>query len=760
MEDIEEGVIAINIDDLDEEELEQLAELLEKEEAEKQAALDSLGVYIAGLRSEAIEGRAASGIEDQWREDEEFYAGIDEATKINQGAWNTKPPGRVEASPTGNGSSLFLNITGQYCDSAAASLADMLLTASDIGWSISPSPLPEMIELAEGDLSTELMNGINSAVGRDEVAAKAEADRIVAEASKNLEKARSSAKAAQDQIKDWHIECQYSGENRKVIEDASRIGSGVLKGPIPEKKSFFAYKDGEVITEEKLVPVSRAISPWSLFPESGCGQSIHDGNYIFERDYITAKRLKSLKGAGYIDSQIDLVIEEGPCEATKTPPKEAGVNQNEGKKGTLYEIWYFYGALDKKDMETAGCECEEDVANAHVVMVNNRVIKATDNPLEDGEFPYDVMVWKRMVGSPWGIGIARLIRTPQRVINAAGRNLMDNAGLAGGPMWAYNPGLITPIDGVAELAPRKGWIASEDADMSDMGKAFTFFHMDMRVNELQSIISLGLKFAEDVTGLPMIMQGQMGASAPDTLGQTQILNNNASTVRRRIARLFDDLVTEPHVRRYYRYLLEHSDNEEAKGDFTIEARGSSALVERSIQKQQIMELGQFALNPVYGIDPKKWAAEYLRSEQFDSRLFEYDDEEWQQIVANMAQPQSNDPRLQIAQIKAELDKYIADQKAQRETDKLLQKDKSQQTDNQHEIDMLGMEQAFEAELERMRQAGVKDNILDESKVRINETVMRLTTQKELAAAGNGVKQVARDEVEPIGRANNGKAFQQ
>jgi len=752
--------LEIDIESLSEEEVEQLLELAAKEEAERTEQLDALGVHIASLRSDAIEGRSTSGIEDQWREDEEFYAGIDENSNSSTKAWNSKPPGRVEASPTGSGSTLFLNITGQYCDSSAASLADMLLVASDIGWDISPTPIPELVELAEGKITDSLREGIVKANNGDVQAAQEETDRITAEAKGRIDKARASAKVAQEQIKDWHIECQYSGENRKVIEDASRIGAGVLKGPIPESKKYFAYKDGGIVTDERLVPVSRAISPWSLFPDPGCGQSIHDGNCIFERDYITAKRLKELKNSGYIDSQIDLVLDEGPSEATKIAPTAARVDGKDRKKTGLYEIWYFYGSLEKKDMESAGCPCDDDVANAHVVMVNNHVIKAVENPLENGEYPYDVMVWKRMLDSPWGTGIARLIRTPQRIVNAAGRNLMDNAGLAGGPMWGYNPGLITPIDGVAELAPRKGWIASEDADLSDMSRAFTFFNMDMRVNELQSIISLGLKFAEDVTGLPMIMQGQMGASSPDTLGQTQILNNNASTVRRRIARLFDDLVTEPHVRRYYRYFLEHQEGEDGKGDFTIEARGSSALVERSIQKQQIMDLGRLVNNPVYGIDPKKWAAEYLKSEQFDSRLFEYDDEEWRKIVSNMAQPQSNDPRLQIAEMKGQLEKYIADQKAQIETDKLLQKDESQDRSNTHEVELLSMEQAFDAEIERMRQAGVKDNILDESKVRINETVMRLTTQKELAGAGGPAKQVARNGVEPIGRASNGKAFQQ
>ena len=40
--------------------------------------------------------------------------------------------------------------------------------------------------------------------------------------------------------------------------------------------------------------------------------------------------------------------------------------------------------------------------------------------------------------------------------------------------------------------------------------------------------------AEDITGLPLIMQGS--GSAPDTVGGMQMVNNNASTVLRRIAR--------------------------------------------------------------------------------------------------------------------------------------------------------------------------------------------------------------------------------
>lgn len=755
MDDIEENEESMSDEDRD---LHKQQE--EKEKAEQRDNLDRLGVVIAELRSEAIDGRSTSGIEDIWREDEEFYEGVDDRNRGENGSWKSKPPGRVEAQPNSTGSTVFLNITGQYVDSAAASMGDMLLPTDDNGFSLSATPVAEMVPVSEGNIPEANKQEILQSVGGDPKLAAEVEGKVIKKAILEMEEATLKAEKAQKRIEDWHVECQYTAEVRKVIEDASRIGSGVLKGPIPRMSRALAFIKGEMVTQEVLKPISTSISPWALFPDPGCTESIHDGSYIFERDYITSKALKSLKGSDYLDDQIDAIIEEGPSEATKEAPKGPDISddENAGRK-KQYEIWYFYGEIKKEDMEAAGCECEEDVANAQVTMVNNRIIKATINPLDDGEFPYDVMVWKRRSGSPWGTGVARLIRTPQRVINGAARNLMDNAGLSGGPMWAYKRGVIEPIDGVPELAPRKGWVAAEGADEEDMSKAFTYFKMDMMVNELQAIIQMGLKFAEDVTGLPMIMQGQMGASQPDTLGQTQILNNNASTVRRRIARLFDDLVTEPHVRRYYKYLLAYGENDGEKGDFMIDARGSSNLVERSIQKEQILQMGQMVMNPVYGIDPKKWAKEYLRSEKFDAENFVYDDDEWRQVVEKMSQPQQNDPRLQVAQMRAEVDQAIEQMRLQSK-EKILaatlqQEDEHQDKALQAEASIIQMKQAFDAEMLKLKQAGVKDNILDESKVRINETVMRLQTQKELSGTN-----AATPIVEPRGRAAPGRAYEQ
>ena len=132
-----------------------------------------------------------------------------------------------------------------------------------------------------------------------------------------MDDADDCAKKAETRIYDWMVECNFHAENRKIIHDAARIGVGVLKGPFPDmRKSQAAEKVGGVLKlkiVEKIVPAAKWIDPWNLFPDPACGENIHDGEGIFERDFLTARKLKALKSSkGYIASQIDKVIEEGP----------------------------------------------------------------------------------------------------------------------------------------------------------------------------------------------------------------------------------------------------------------------------------------------------------------------------------------------------------------------------------------------------------------------------------------------------------------
>jgi hypothetical protein len=283
--------------------------------------------------------------------------------------------------------------------------------------------------------------------------------------------------------------------------------------------------------------------------------------------------------------------------------------------------------------------------------------------------------------------------------------------------------------------------------------------IETRQEELMNILQFWLKEAEDVTGMPLLLQGQQG-KAPDTVGGMEMLNNNGSSVLRRLARTFDDRVTEPHIGRYYEWLLLYGPDE-AKGDFTVDARGSSALVERDSQAQQLVQLLGLSVNPAYGIDPELTMTEVLQSWKLDPKSVQLSDEKKAQM-ANQKPPQ--DPRIQVAQINAKVkeDEIVAE--AQIEKMKLdgAAKESQQDRDLKHWIAMV------EAQLADASLTAEQQQSLNNIKATLSGIALRLNTQTDLAMAGHTVDlhkhhspaPVMQPPVQVPGRAPNGKAFEQ
>lgn len=716
--------------------------------------LDALGETLAKTRSEAISARHQLGIDQQWIEDLEFYEGIDDANRGEVGSWNTKPPGQAIAPVAKTGearSTVFVNITRPYVDAAAARIGDMLMPTDDRSFSVDATPVAELADLAQGKVSVEVRKGIlqqfPSADQKDQAISAVQS--MVAKAQADQQEAKDRAKKAQTRIDDWFVECQYHAEGRKVIDDAAKLGTGVLKGPFPVKRRSqkVITENGEMklVMQEKIAPASRRIDPFNVFPDPACGENIHNGSYIWERDFLSKKKLRELKRSpgGYIASQIEKCLLDGPQPATSEAPEPQGINTVDVKG--LFEVWYYHGVIEREDLEAAGCNCGDDqdktVFDAVLTMVNNRVIKAALNHLDTGEFPYDVMVWQRQAGRWTGIGVARQIRTPQRMVNAATRNMLDNAGLSAGPQIVMRLGVVTPADGNPNITPRKLWYVTAEAEINDLNGVFRTYNIESKQEELMAIIEFGLKLAEDVTGLPLLLQGQQG-KAPDTLGGMQMLNNNSSTVLRRLAKLHDDGITEPHVRRYYVWLMQYGDDAE-KGDFQIDARGSSALVERDIQNQAIGQMANIVKDPDFGVDPKKWFKEWCRSMRLDPKSFQYTEEEQKRIDEARAQ-QPVDPRVAVAQLRAQFE------------------EKMQQLDQQFEAHENQLDRQLDVYLKKMEHDGKRILTLDDLKAALAQTAMKLRAQRDLSAASNAVtlhKNAVAPPTEPAGRAPVGQSFQ-
>lgn len=599
---------------------------------------DLRGQFLLALlakRREAISGRAGSGIEEEWTEDEEHYQGIDDANRAFQNAnqlYRSRKAAVIGGTkqPQAARSVVFLNITRPYVDAASARVADMLLPTDDRSWEIKATPLPT--------LSPAMLQKLSDAMGGMYSQSTMEAF-----VEQQVAHARESAARMQQAIEDPLVESNWHGEVRQLIEDSARIGSGVLKGPFPVMRSVrMTHKNPvtnqtEFVKVDEIKPGSKHIDPWNLFPDPGCGENIHHGSYIWEREYIGKRQIKEmLKDSSYQTAELVAALAEGP---TRTREGTESVYRPTDDE---FEMWIFYGHCAREQLAKLGVELDEDIEEqlpAMAVLINDRLVKVVLSPQESGEFPYDVLAWQRRPGMPWGMGVSRQIRTVQRMLNGSVRAMMDNSGLSAAPQVVLGNG-VTPADGDYNLRPGKVWRAEANADVSDVRAAFNAFVVPSVQNELMNIINFALKMAEDTTGMPAMLQGIRG-DAPNTLGGMQMQNNNSTSVLRRLAKRFDDYMTRPHIQRYFDWMMSYSEDEAIKGDFQVDVRASSALVERDAQQQFLMALLQVAANPVYELDPAKLAAELCKGQRLDPKNFQLSEAQ----KAQRAQ-QGQDPTLQ------------------------------------------------------------------------------------------------------------------
>src|SRR3990167_1009485 len=154
MVDAEDGdTIVVDGVELTAEQLREMKAQAEEEQRQRSERINAMGLSLAKTRSEAIAARKTSGIEDIWLEDDEFYEGIDEANRVeSRSNFRTKPPGQAsEPRAKSTQSTIFPNITGPFCDAAAARISDMLLPTDDRAWGLKPTPIPEMEGSSKGE---------------------------------------------------------------------------------------------------------------------------------------------------------------------------------------------------------------------------------------------------------------------------------------------------------------------------------------------------------------------------------------------------------------------------------------------------------------------------------------------------------------------------------------------------------------------------------------------------------------------------------
>ena len=567
-------------------------EVTDKSEQAERDMAERLRVFGVRLQSKAEDQvKRRYSIDERW---------LDDLRQFN-GQYDKTTAATLAAS---GGSKLFVNITRNKVNAAEARLIDILFPTDDRNWGIQPTPVPYLSKITKDEDPVQNEDGSPFVTDKGIQVEKRDIAQGV------IEEARERSNAMQDEIEDQLTETNYNSVNRDMVHDAVLYGTGVLKGPVilgktRQKWSEVVDDQGQVaqVIEmvEDLKPGAERVDPWDFFPDMQA-RSIDDAEFIFQRHYMSKKALRDLANKpGFLRTQIAEVLKKDADNShTATHLQEmqsmAGLTSLDNGR---FEVWEYHGPVEKEDLIAAGVEVDEDDVftdfNGVVWFSEGRVLKAVINPADTGDMPYSVFNWEGDDTSVFGVGIPFLMRSSQKVLNATWRMLMDNAGLSVGPQTVINSQVVRPADGNWRLTPHKVWELTDKN--GNVNNVFGSFEINSHMTELISLFQYARQIADEETALPQISQGEQG-SATDTASGMSMLMNSANTMLRRVVKNFDDDITRPFIKRMYDWNMQFNPKEDVKGDFSIDARGTSSLLVKEQQAANLMNLMNISASPL------------------------------------------------------------------------------------------------------------------------------------------------------------------
>ena len=261
----------------------------------------------------------------------------------------------------------------------------------------------------------------------------------------------------------------------------------------------------------------------------------------------------------------------------------------------------------------------------------------------------------------------------------------------------------------------------------------------MRQEELANIIAISKQFIDDMTGMPSIAQGEDAEGSKRTAQGTALLMNSANVTFRRIVKAFDDDMTVPNIRRFYDWNMQFSKKQEIKGDYNVDARGSSVLLVREMQAQNLMVLAlQLGAHPVYGPMLKNKA---LLRKLFQAHMIPADevllsDDEIDAILAQASQPQEDPATAALAAAKqAEVEVKHADIEARIQIANMEAGTRVQVAQLTHQTAMMTLAEKMNMEIDKLEAMLEKTRREIDSKERIFAAETAVTER--VGASGGG-----------------------
>ena len=576
------------------------------------------------------------------------------------------PPETMQA--IGKRSKVFVKRTQTKVRTATARMLDLLFPAGgDRNYTVDPTPKPTLPKSELRSVVQLIAQAKGAMPERDEVKA----------AVLDIAKRRSAAMMLT--IDDQLAETHYKRECKQVIKDGNLYGTGILKGPLVERRVRVRYVFDEPSRrwtqkqEVYAVPFLAHTPIWNFYPDMSV-TDIDDCWSVWERHMMTRPGLFELTKRKSFDGRaIRDYIQSNPrgmiqAQDIDTQLRLLGDRQNTRTVDNgLYEVLERWGWLTGEQLFGAGVEVPEGRRDENFfcnvwMLPNAKVIKLSIEPIQGMGYPYHLYYLERDETSIWGEGYSKLLRDDQEMLNAAVRMLLDNMAQSGGPLIERNVGLMDATQKAdRDIHP---WKTIDRTREHPEQPAIRIHEIPSHAPEINAIVQLFEQYMDEDSALPRYMSGENATQgAAGTAQGLSMLMSASSIVLKDAVVNFDEGVTRPFITGLYRWNMQYNQNPEIKGDYDVKARGASALMAREVRGQQLLAFG--AQVPPEARNAVKWRnfVEELASTMEAAGLV-MNEEEWtkmQQDPAVQAQQQlaMKTAEATLAKLTAEVQKVLA-----------------------------------------------------------------------------------------------------
>ena len=382
-----------------------------------------------------------------------------------------------------------------------------------------------------------------------------------------IEPAKLAAEAMEKLIHDQLEESKAITIMRHVFFEMALLGTGILKGPFTDAKTYHSYdttedSDGNVtkvqISKTKSIPSIEAVSCWDFYPDPNA-TNINDCDYVIQRHSFNKQQLEDLGDKPMFDREaVQECLEMGPNYQTRG--FESSLYDRENITSIYknrFEVLEYWGVIDKKLADECGVSYETDseVVHVNVWICGNKVLRMVENPFSPKRLPYLVCPYELNPYQFFGVGIPENMEDSQMVMNGHARMAIDNLALAGNLVFDVDETMLVPGQ---DMKVYPGKIFRRQSGQT--GQAVHGLKFPNTAQENLQMFDKFRQLADESTGIPSYSHGATGVqSTTRTASGMSMLMGAAALSIKTVIKNIDDYLLKPLGESLYHWNMQFNE---------------------------------------------------------------------------------------------------------------------------------------------------------------------------------------------------------